>query len=114
MYNIFTEGHALSKKLINQVKKTDKKIKQLQLEYNSFREQLSDEGKTSFHELTFDRAKQQGTFIYLLSLFICFTSYTQPPKRVIFKLSFDKCIGAVTIQYRNLRHQTMPAKLCSC
>ncbi len=62
MYNIFTEGHALSKKLINQVKKTDKKIKQLLLEYSSLQEQLSDKGKTSFHELTFDSAKQQGTF----------------------------------------------------
>ncbi len=51
----------MSKKLINQVKKTDKKIKLL-LEYNSLQEQLSDEGKTLFYELTFDRAKRQGTF----------------------------------------------------
>ena len=52
----------MSKKLINEVKRTDKKIKQLLLEYNSFRGQLNNEGPVTFHQLTFDKMKQQGTF----------------------------------------------------
>ena len=56
------EGNALSKRLANQVKKTDKNIKQLLLEYNSSREQLNDEAKTFFQEITLDNAKKRETF----------------------------------------------------
>lgn len=52
----------MSKKLINQIKKTDKKLKQLLLEYSSSREQLHDEAKTSFQELTIDSVKRHETF----------------------------------------------------
>ena len=51
------EGNALSKSLANQVKKTDKNIKQLLLEYNSSRKQLNDEAKTFFQEITLDNAR---------------------------------------------------------
>ena len=52
----------MAKKLANQVKKTDKKIKEMLLEYNSSREQLSTEAKTSFQDLTLDNVKRRETF----------------------------------------------------
>ncbi|XP_028417867.1 uncharacterized protein LOC114542545 [Dendronephthya gigantea] len=58
----YSDGHALSKRLANQIKKTEKVMKQLLLEYKSSREQLSDEMKASFKELTLDSAKRQETF----------------------------------------------------
>lgn len=44
------------------MKKTDKNIKQLLLEYNSSREQLSEETKQSFQELNIDIVKRHETF----------------------------------------------------
>ncbi len=48
--------------MANQVKKTDKKIKELVLEYSSSREQLSEEVQASFTEITVDLAKRPETF----------------------------------------------------
>ncbi len=42
---LLAEGNALSKKLGNQIKKTEKKMKQLLMEYNSSRDQLKEETK---------------------------------------------------------------------
>jgi exonuclease VII small subunit len=59
---LLAEGNALSKKLRNQIKKTEKKMKQLLMEYNSSRDQLKEETKRSCQELNFDLIKRQETF----------------------------------------------------
>ena len=59
---LFTEGNALSKKLQNQIKKTEKNMKQLLMKYNSSRDQLKEETKRSFQELNLDLIKRQETF----------------------------------------------------
>ena len=46
--------------MANKVKKADKKIKELVLEYSSSREQLSEEVQASFTEITVDLAKRLG------------------------------------------------------
>jgi hypothetical protein len=52
----------LSKKLRNQIKKTEKNMKQLLMEYNSSRDQLKEDTKRSFQELNLDLIKRQETF----------------------------------------------------
>lgn len=52
----------MSKKLRNQIKKTEKNMKQLLMEYNSSRDQLKEETKRSFQELNLDLIKRQETF----------------------------------------------------
>ena len=52
----------MSKKLQNQIKKTEKNMKQLLMKYNSSRDQLKEETKRSFLELNLDLIKQQETF----------------------------------------------------
>ena len=59
---LLAEGNALSKKLRNQIKKTEKKMKQLLMEYNSSRDQMKEETKRSCQELNFDLIKRQETF----------------------------------------------------
>ncbi|CAB3988685.1 Hypothetical predicted protein [Paramuricea clavata] len=58
----YSEGNALSKKLQNQIKKTEKNMKQLLMEYNSSCDQLKEETKRSFQELNLDLIKRQETF----------------------------------------------------
>ena len=46
---LLAEGNMLSEKLRNQIKKTEKKVKQLLMEYKSSRDQLKIKKKQSVH-----------------------------------------------------------------
>ncbi|XP_028417790.1 uncharacterized protein LOC114542444 isoform X2 [Dendronephthya gigantea] len=47
----YSDGHALSKKLAKQVKKSDKKLKEMVIQHNSFRDCLSVENRHNIKEL---------------------------------------------------------------
>ena len=59
VFILFAEGNALSKKLRNQIKKTEKNMKQLLIEYNSSRDALKEETRRSFPNMNLDLMKRQ-------------------------------------------------------
>ncbi|XP_028412340.1 uncharacterized protein LOC114535157 [Dendronephthya gigantea] len=56
----YSEGNALARKLANQVKKSEKNIKRLLVEYNCSQDQLEEETKNRFPNLSFDTIKTHG------------------------------------------------------